>query len=99
MHKSSPRNMLEIYATQIGHVLYSTSCQKPEYGYHIAKRFKMAINRLYIAKSRILRLNSIRMHKSSPRNMLEIYATQIGHVLYSTSCPKTGILLSHRQKV
>ena len=93
MHKNSPRNMLEIYATQIGHV------QKPEYCYHIAKRFKMAITRLYIAKSRILSRNSIRMHKSSPRNMLEIYATQIGHVLYSTSCPKTGILLSHRQKV
>ena len=48
------------------------------------KKFKMAITRLYIAKSRILRRNSIRMHKSSPRNMLQILATQIGHVLYST---------------
>ena len=44
----------------------------------------MAITRLYIAKSTILRRNSIGMHKSSPRNMLQILATQIGHVLYNT---------------
>ena len=46
--------------------------QKPEYGYHIAKKFKMSITRLYIAKSRILSRNSIRIHKSGPRNMIEI---------------------------
>ena len=44
----------------------------------------MAITRLYIAKSQILRRDSIRMHKSSPRKMLQILATQIGHVIYST---------------
>ena len=58
--------------------------QKQEYSFHLAKRFKMAITRLYIAKSRFLRRDSIRMHKGSPRNMLQILATQIGHVLYST---------------
>ena len=58
--------------------------QKPEYSFHLAKKFKMAITRLYIAKSGILRRDSIRMHKGSPRNMLQILATQIGHVLYST---------------
>ena len=52
--------------------------------YNPGKKLKMAITRLYIAKSRILRRDSIRMHKSSPRNMLQILATQIGHVLYST---------------
>ena len=58
--------------------------QKQEYSFHLAKRFKMAITRLYIAKTRILRRNSIGMLKVSPRNMLQILATQIGHVLYST---------------
>ena len=57
--------------------------EKQEYSIHLAKRFKMAITRLYIAKSRILTRNSIRMHKISSRNMLQIEATQIGHVLYS----------------
>ena len=52
--------------------------------YNPGKKFKMAITRLYIAKSTVLRRNSIGMHKSSPRNMLQILATQIGHVLYST---------------
>ena len=52
--------------------------------YNPGKMFKMAITRLYIAKTRILMRNSIRMHKSSPRKMLQILATQIGHVLYST---------------
>ena len=28
--------------------------QKPEYSFHLAKKVKMAINRFYIAKSRIL---------------------------------------------
>ena len=76
--------MLQIEATQIGHALYSAyNGEKPEYSFHLAKRFKMAITRLYIAKSRILSRNSIRMHKISSRNMLQIEATQIGHVLYS----------------
>ena len=40
--------------------------------YNPGKKFKMAITRLYIAKSGILRRDSIRMHKGSPRNMLQI---------------------------
>ena len=52
--------------------------------YNPGKKFKMAITRLYIAKSTILRRESIGMHKGSPRKMLQILATQIGHVLYST---------------
>ena len=66
--------------------------QKPKYCYHVAKKFKMSITRLYIAKSRVLSRESIRMHKRSPRNMLEIQPTQIGHVLYSTSWPKTAMM-------
>ena len=46
--------------------------QKPEYCYHIAKKFKMTITRLYIAKSRVSSRNSIGIYKSGPRNMLEI---------------------------